>query len=499
MATPGKMTRLWNTFGSPIKNVLQAWTIICEYAPVELISYLKSCIHRLIDHFNPYIQLSIHEFSGSHLGRNEAYRFIKAYLSVISSKNVKKLRAEVGLNSKSLVISMDEHERVSDTFNGVHVWWVSNKVESSLSYSQYSGTEKRYYTLEFHKKHREMVTESYLEHVFSTGEDINRKNRERRLYTNNSSTKNYSGHGKSWSSIVFKHPATFETLAMEPDKKQEIVEDLLTFSKSKDYYARIGKACKRGYLLYGPPGTGKSTMIAAMANLLNYDIYDLELTAVKDNTELKMLLIHTMSKSIIVIEDIDCALDITHQRNKNENKPLDSDKGKKKADKEPNVECDSKVTLSGLLNFIDGLWSASGGERIIIFTTNYVDKLDSALTRTGRMDRHVEMSYCSFEGFKVLAKSYLEVDAHPKFDLIQQLMTEVNITPADVAENLMPKTATEDADVCLLHLIRVLEELAKAEAVSRMKELVKVLLDQHKEPMNVGEIQAYISKEAAQL
>ncbi|KAL9687503.1 hypothetical protein QQ045_031906 [Rhodiola kirilowii] len=36
----------------------------------------------------------------------------------------------------------------------------------------------------------------------------------------------------------------------------------------------------------------------------------------------------------------------------------------------------SRVTLSGVLNFIDGIWSASGGERLIVFTTNFVDKLD---------------------------------------------------------------------------------------------------------------------------
>ncbi|KAL6989909.1 hypothetical protein U1Q18_015661, partial [Sarracenia purpurea var. burkii] len=74
---------------------------------------------------------------------------------------------------------------------------------------------------------------------------------------------------------------------MEPNKKREFINDLITFSKAKDYYAKIRKAWKRGYLLHGPPGTGKSTMIAAMANLLEYDVFDLELTAVKDNTDLR--------------------------------------------------------------------------------------------------------------------------------------------------------------------------------------------------------------------
>jgi len=287
-----------------------------------------------------------------------------------------------------------------------------------------------------------------------------------------------------WADVPFEHPARFDSVAMEPEKKQEIIEDLLTFSQSKDFYARIGKAWKRGYLLYGPPGTGKSTMIAAMANLLNYDVYDLELTAVKDNTELKKLLIEITGKSIIVIEDIDCSLDLTGQRKKKKKTEKETEDKNEQEEKEtnskvPNEERLSKVTLSGLLNFIDGLWSACGGERIIVFTTNYVEKLDPALIRRGRMDKHIELSYCTFEGFKVLAKNYLLLEAHPSFETIERLMEETKITPADVAEALMPKSRSEDAEKCLSNLIQALEEakkeaaMKKAEEESREKEPAK--------------------------
>ena len=57
-------------------------------------------------------------------------------------------------------------------------------------------------------------------------------------------------------------------------------------------------------------------MITAMADFLKYYIYDLELTTVKDNTQLRKLLIETTSKSLIVIEDIDCSLQLTGQRKK---------------------------------------------------------------------------------------------------------------------------------------------------------------------------------------
>ncbi|XAR51788.1 hypothetical protein NMG60_11006522 [Bertholletia excelsa] len=267
-----------------------------------------------------------------------------------------------------------------------------------------------------------------------------------------------------WSHVAFEHPATFNTLAMQPDEKQEIIDDLITFSESKDYYAKIGKAWKRGYLLYGPPGTGKSTMIAAMANFLEYDVYDLELTAVKDNTELRKLLIDTSNKSIIVIEDIDCSLDLTGQRNKDKEKD-----GKKEDEKDPikkkmideDESKSTKVTLSGLLNFIDGLWSACGGERIIVFTTNYLEKLDPALIRRGRMDKHIELSYCGFEAFKTLAKNYLDLESHGLYGTIGRLLEETKMTPADVAENLMPKSAKENAEICLKNLIEALETAKK--------------------------------------
>ncbi|CAN1344427.1 AAA-ATPase At3g28600 [Linum perenne] len=222
------------------------------------------------------------------------------------------------------------------------------------------------------------------------------------------------------------------------------MDDLVAFTKSEEYYARIGKAWKRGYLLYGPPGTGKTTMIAAVANFLNYDIYDLELTDVRNNTDLRKLLIDVSSKAIVVIEDIDCSHESSNS---------------------------SKVTLSGLLNIIDGIWSASGGERIIIFTTNHVKKLDEALIRRGRMDKHIELSYCRFEGFKVLAKNYLSIDSHPLFEVVQSLLEKINISPADVAESLMQKSIEEDAETCLNRLI---QDLETAKEGGRMKEAEEV-------------------------
>lgn len=113
-----------------------------------------------------------------------------------------------------------------------------------------------------------------------------------------------------------------------------------------------------------------------------------------------------------------------------------------------------QFTLSGLLNFIDGLWSSCGDERIIIFTTNNKEKLDPALLRPGRMDKHIHMSYLSFNGFKTLASNYLDLrDQHWRYGEIEELIGSTEVTPAEVAEELMK---TSDADACLGGLVSFL-------------------------------------------
>ncbi|WRX23026.1 hypothetical protein QQP08_015513 [Theobroma cacao] len=105
-----------------------------------------------------------------------------------------------------------------------------------------------------------------------------------------------------------------------------------------------------------------------------------------------------------------------------------------------------------------------GGEKIIVFTTNYVDKRDPALIRRGRMDMHIELSYCILGRFKVLAKNYLNLDSHPLFEKIGNLLEEVNMTPADVSEHLLHGRVGIDPKACLESLIEALET-AKEEKI----------------------------------
>nr|POE52397.1 aaa-atpase [Quercus suber] len=273
-----------------------------------------------------------------------------------------------------------------------------------------------------------MVLRSYLPYILQKAKAVGEEKKIVKLHTiDYNSTDN-------WSSINLDHPATFDTMAMDPDLKKFLVEDLNRFIGRKQYYKRVGKAWKREYLLYGPPGTGKSSLVAAMANFLKFHIYDLDLREVECNSDLRQLLIGTTSRSVLVIEDIDCLIEL-------DNKAI-------------SVEDDDEVTLSGLLNFIDGLWSSCGEERIIVFTTNHEDRLDPALLRPGRMDVHLHMSYCSFSGFKTLAYNYLQIQEHTLSRDIKDLLEKVETTPAEVAEELMK---SDKVEVALQGLIKFLQ------------------------------------------
>jgi len=48
--------------------------------------------------------------------------------------------------------------------------------------------------------------------------------------------------------------------------------------------------------------------------------------------------------------------------------------------------------------------------------------------------------------------------SHELFDVIRELLQEVNMTPADVAENLTLKSVDDDAHSCLTSLVRELQE-----------------------------------------
>ncbi|GAY51579.1 hypothetical protein CUMW_135230 [Citrus unshiu] len=434
-----------STAASVAASAMVIRSIARELVPHELKLFVLMNIRGLFESFSSEITLIIDQFDG--LASNQIYRAADIYLGNKISPSTKMFRVSMPEKENKMSISMAKNQEIVDHFDGVKLKWkqVTRQVEST-QYVSYTGqstkmqSETRYFNLTFHKQHKDKVLNSYFPYILRKSKSAQEENKTLKLYSLNQDHARRFGLD-SWHWITFNHPATFDTLAMEAELKKMIIEDLERFVKRKDYYRRVGKAWKRGYLLYGPPGTGKSSLIAAMSNYLNFDIYDLELSAVHSNSELRRVLLSTGNRSILVVEDIDCSLELEDRQAQpttvNVLKPLRT----------------MQVTLSGLLNFLDGLWSSCGDERIIVFTTNHKDRLDPAVLRPGRMDVHIYMSYCTPCGFDTLAANYLGITDHPLIYEIKEIMQNVRVTPADVGEQLLKN---EDPEIALKGLLQFL-------------------------------------------
>ncbi|CAI9787452.1 unnamed protein product [Fraxinus pennsylvanica] len=411
------------------------------FPPDFRFAFLKF-LHRLFHWFSAYCYYDITEIDG--VNTNELYNAVQLYLSASASISGTRLSLTRGLNSSSITFGLSNNDRLVDSYKGAAVEWehiVTQRQSQSFSWRPLP-EERRGFTLRVKKKDKQVILDSYLDFVMEKANEIRRKNQDRLLYTN-SRGGSLDSRGHPWESVPFKHPSTFETLAIDPVKKAEIMADLVDFANGESFYGRTGRAWKRGYLLFGPPGTGKSSMIAAMANFLGYDIYDLELTEVNTNSELRKLLMKTSSKSIIVIEDIDCSINLANRNTTGGGAKSGCQRNNYDAASNGIEDDGNSITLSGLLNFTDGLWSCCGSEKIFLFTTNHIEKLDPALLRSGRMDMHIHMSYCSFPALKILLKNYLgfQEDELQK-DLLVELegvIDEAEMTPADISEVLIKK------------------------------------------------------------
>jgi len=171
-------------------------------------------------------------------------------------------------------------------------------------------------------------------------------------------------------------------LKEEVEKVKEVLE--LPLLKPK-LFEEIGITPPKGILLYGPPGTGKTMIAKALAKETNATFIELvgsELVQkfigegaklVKDLFELAK----KKSPTIIFIDEIDAI-------------------ASKRIENGTSGEREVQRTFMQLLGEIDGFDSLSNVK--IIAATNRVDILDEAITRPGRLERHIEISQPNKEG-----------------------------------------------------------------------------------------------------
>lgn len=163
---------------------------------------------------------------------------------------------------------------------------------------------KQCFELRFDEKHRDLVFDSYIPFVESKAKEIKSKKRILEIHT-------YSHCSDTWETKSLDHHSTFETIVMKEDLKRGLTDDLDRFISKKDFYKRVGRHWMRYYLLHGLPGTGKTSLVAAIAKYINFDVYNLRLPeGVKTDFDPRRLIVRVKDSSILVVEDIDTSLEV---------------------------------------------------------------------------------------------------------------------------------------------------------------------------------------------
>ncbi|CAM1503416.1 Fc.00g081920.m01.CDS01 [Cosmosporella sp. VM-42] len=195
----------------------------------------------------------------------------------------------------------------------------------------------------------------------------------------------FENRNGDWKRTSTRDVRPLETVILNKEVKESILEDIESFLNpdSRKWYSDRGIPYRRGYLLYGPPGTGKSSFSVSIAGRFDLDIYILNLSGINDDT-LSSLFAELPMRCVVLLEDVDAVH--MSQRREVEKQGVSHPDAEPASRKSPS---EGGVSLSGLLNALDGVSSHEG--RILIMTTNHIDRLDAALIRAGRADRKVKL------------------------------------------------------------------------------------------------------------
>lgn len=203
---------------------------------------------------------------------------------------------------------------------------------------------------------------------------------------NSNNTKIYYNEEYSWNELKGTVKRSVDTIYLPKELKQNIIDDINWFLEpsTKQKYMKYGRNYKRTYLFEGIPGSGKTSFIKALAGKYNYSMSIINFSQKITDSTLIELIKTINTKSFLVFEDIDTLFE---ERKKND-------------------DMRNNITFSGLLNMLDGIITPNN--LICFITTNIKSNLDSALLRTGRIDKIYKFENINKQQLHDIYKVYMD-------------------------------------------------------------------------------------------
>lgn len=251
-------------------------------------------------------------------------------------------------------------------------------------------------------------------------------------------------------------------------RKQEIISTLDAFQQANSRNSPLGGygTYNLGIIVYGDPGTGKTLLVKAISRYLNRNVQMIDMRTIKSKTDFEKIF-NPPDFNIYCLDEFDSIIDIIQQRTKNGDCPI---KGKKESQikelklqqmellKSSNLyirtktdetkislieqelvniqtqlkELDNILTLDVVLTILDGVKEHRG--RVIIATTNCIEKIDNALLRAGRFDIQVHLEKFEDSEIKEMLKEMFKnsVSREELSSIENYKFPDKKFTPAEI-------------------------------------------------------------------
>ncbi len=209
-----------------------------------------------------------------------------------------------------------------------------------------------------------------------------------------------------WEALTEHPKRSIDTIYLNNNETMDILNDMNQFlsKEIKERYRIFGIPYKKNYLFEGYPGTGKTSLSYSLAGELAKDIAIINFDRNITDNDFMRAVKSIPDDVILCLEDIDVLFE--------ERKKSDTHK--------------SMISFSALLNTLDGHAYKDG--LICILTTNYINRLDPALKRPGRIDYTLHFDYATKNQIKKMFNIFFPKSKKTTLKKLLAIISKLKIT-----------------------------------------------------------------------